>query len=63
MVESIHSSPAARRKPGRPKDAARTARRSAEILDAATAIFAERGYAATDLQLVAARLGVGKGTV
>lgn len=63
LVESIHSTPAAPRKPGRPKDAARTARRSAEILDAATAIFAERGYAATDLQLVAARLGVGKGTV
>lgn len=57
------SSAGARRKPGRPKDAARTARRSAEILGAATAIFAERGYAATDLQLVAARLGVGKGTV
>lgn len=50
-------------KPGRPKDEALTARRQEEILDASARIFAERGYAATDLQVVADALGVGKGTI
>ncbi len=38
-------------------------RRREEILDAATGEFARRGYAGTDLQDVADRLRVGKGTV
>lgn len=52
-----------RGRPGRPKDEALTARRQEEILDAAAKIFAERGYAATDLQVLADVLGVGKGTI
>src|SRR5205814_2597651 len=35
----------------------------AEILDAAAATFARHGFAATDVQVIADRLGVGKGTV
>lgn len=33
------------------------------ILDAAIAIFAEKGYRGADVQLIADRVGVGKGTV
>lgn len=54
---------APRRQRGRPKDRQLTARRREEILDAATAIFAERGWPNTDVQLVADELGVGKGTI
>src|SRR5256714_12298734 len=39
------------------------ARRREEILDAAARRFAERGYAATDTQVLAEELGVGKGTL
>lgn len=53
----------ARRKPGRPKDPELTDRRTGEILSAAASVFAEHGFAATDVQLVADRVGVGKGTV
>ena len=42
--------PSAPRPPGRPKDEGLQSRRTQEILDAATAIVAERGYAATDVQ-------------
>jgi len=41
----------------------RKAERPAEILDAAFEAFAERGYAATRLEDVAARAGVTKGTI
>lgn len=51
------------RKPGRPKDPGLEARRKAEILDVAAATFARNGFAATDVQVIADRLGVGKGTV
>lgn len=51
------------RGPGRPKDAERTERRQREILDVATHVFANSGYAATDVQVVADELNVGKGTV
>lgn len=46
-------------------DAANSLRcaREQEILDAATSLFAEHGYANTDTQLLADRLGVGKGTL
>ena len=50
-------------KRGRKPDAALAARRHDEILDAATGWFAEHGYADTDLEEVAAALGVGKGTI
>jgi AcrR family transcriptional regulator len=39
------------------------AERSLEILDAAVGIFAAKGYAQTDVQEIANRVGVGKGTV
>lgn len=50
-------------KRGRPKDPGLPARRREEILEAATAVFAEFGYRCADLQDVADRLGVGKGTL
>ena len=50
-------------RPGRPKDKQLTARRREEILDVATAIFAQRGYPRTDVQSVADKIGVGKGTI
>jgi AcrR family transcriptional regulator len=37
--------------------------RPAEIVDAALALFAERGFSATKLEEVAARAGIGKGTI
>lgn len=48
---------------GRPADAKLQERRRAEILSAATTVFAERGFAAADVQDVADKTGVGKGTV
>ncbi len=41
----------------------RSDRRKVEILDAATKLFAEHGYADTDTQLLANKLKVGKGTL
>jgi AcrR family transcriptional regulator len=52
-----------KRKVGRPKDAGLWARRREEILGEASRIFAARGYSQTDLQVVADKLGVGKGTL
>ena len=51
------------RKPGRPRDPDLEARRKAEILDVAAAIFAATGFAGTQVQTIADRLGVGNGTV
>jgi AcrR family transcriptional regulator len=51
------------RKPGRPRDEHLAARRRAEILDIAAQLFAQHGYAKTDVQEVADTLGVGKGTI
>lgn len=48
---------------GRPSDAELQERRRAEILDTATAVFAENGFAAADVQEIANKTGVGKGTV
>jgi AcrR family transcriptional regulator len=50
-------------KPGRPADARLRARRREEILEAAALLFAQRGYSETDTQVLADRLGVGKGTL
>lgn len=57
------SAVAAARKRGRPKVPGLGDRRREEILAVATLEFARRGYPGTDLQVVADRLGVGKGTV
>src|SRR5690242_10928380 len=51
------------RKPGRPKVKGLAELRREQILAAATEEFALRGYAGTDLQVVARRLDLGKGTV
>jgi AcrR family transcriptional regulator len=51
------------RGPGRPKDEDLAARRREEILAAATRLFAATGYRTGDVQVLADRLGVGKGTV
>ncbi len=51
------------RKPGRPRDPDLEARRRGEILTVAATLFAEHGFAATDVQGIADRLTVGKGTV
>ena len=51
------------RKRGRPKIEGLPERRREEILAVATEEFARRGYPGTDLQTVADRLGLGKGTV
>jgi len=48
---------------GRPKDASLLVRRREEILDAAGQLFAEAGYSDTDVQALADRLQVGKGTI
>jgi AcrR family transcriptional regulator len=51
------------RSPGRPEDPALKARREGEILAAAATLFAQRGYADTQMQTIADHLGVGNGTV
>jgi AcrR family transcriptional regulator len=56
-------STAPQRKPGRPRDPELEARRRTQILDTAAKVFAGFGFAATDVQVIADRLGVGKGTV
>ncbi len=53
----------AKRKVGRPREAGLATRRKEEILDAATACFAQLGYRLTDIQLVANQLDVAKGTI
>lgn len=52
-----------RRRPGRPRNGGLTAHRQEEIAAAATCVFAGRGYRETDVQVIADRLGVGKGTI
>jgi AcrR family transcriptional regulator len=51
------------RKPRRPDAEALWASRSEQILDVAMALFAQHGYAETDTQMLAEKLGVGKGTL
>ena len=51
------------RRPGRPPNAAQRAERRSQILSAAAEVFATRGYAATDLALVAGQVGIAKGTI
>jgi AcrR family transcriptional regulator len=54
---------AAEAEPRRARAEARKGRRREQILEAATRLFAECGYADADTQLLAERLGVGKGTI
>jgi AcrR family transcriptional regulator len=51
------------KKPKKPSPEMLLAARREEILDAAARLFAQRGYANTDTQLLADELGVGKGTL
>ncbi len=48
---------------GRPKNEALTTRRREDILVVATRVFAEKTFRGTDVQEIADRVGVGKGTV
>lgn len=48
---------------GRPRDPELAERRTEEILAAAGSLFAQQGYAATDVGAVSERLGVAKGTI
>ncbi len=52
-----------RRQPRGPRWERRKDQRPSELLDAALALFVERGYATTRLEDVAARAGVSKGTL
>lgn len=49
--------------PGRPVDEGLRQRRREEILAVAAKLFARDGYSATDLDVVAKEVGVGKGTI
>jgi AcrR family transcriptional regulator len=51
------------KKPGRPPDDALRESRCEQILKVAAELFARHGYAGTDTQLLADKLGVGKGTI
>jgi AcrR family transcriptional regulator len=59
----LKAQPQPPRPPGRPRDESLPERRRAEILAVATAMFAQHGFADTDVQQIADRVGVGKGTV
>jgi AcrR family transcriptional regulator len=52
-----------RRQPGRPPDEALQERRRRGILKVAAAVFAKHGFAATDVQWIADRLKISKGTI
>jgi AcrR family transcriptional regulator len=52
-----------RQKPGRKCDVETQALRGANILCAAIEVFAQKGFAAADVQQIADRVGVGKGTI
>jgi AcrR family transcriptional regulator len=53
----------AKHRPGRPIDGSLRDRRQDEILEAAAELFAERGYSEATTDMLAERLGVGKGTI
>ncbi len=59
----MSSSTTPERRPGRPKDLTLTDRRREEILNQATALFAQRGYPKTDIDSIAQALNLGKGTI
>ena len=51
------------KKPRRPSSESLWASRQEEIVEAAATLFAQHGYAEADTQLLADKLGVGKGTL
>jgi AcrR family transcriptional regulator len=51
------------KKRGRPRDVGLRRRRQEEILDSAATLFADQGYAGTDVQVLADTLGLSKGTI
>lgn len=59
----MSSSIQAKKQPGRPRNDLLTVKRRAEILEAAFYTFAQDGYQKTDLQIVADKLGIAKGTI
>lgn len=60
---SADTTTAESRKRGRPRDPELEARRKAQILDTAARVFATFGFANTQVQTIANRIGVGNGTV
>lgn len=52
-----------KRGPGRPRNLELTSQRCDDILTVATELFASKGYASTDVQEIADRLGIAKGTI
>lgn len=52
-----------KRGPGRPRNVEKIGQRKLEILDCTTSLFATNGYQNTDVQEIADRLGVAKGTI
>jgi AcrR family transcriptional regulator len=62
-VVTTEASPQELRKRGRPRDPDLEARRKAQILDTAARVFATFGFANTQVQTIANRIGVGNGTV
>ncbi len=54
---------AARRGRGRPRNIAATAQRKNDILSSASRLFALNGYAGTDVDSVAAKMDISKGTI
>lgn len=70
MLEKLNNPEAAekgtvleKRGPGRPRDNQLTSQRTQDILEVATELFAKNGFASTDVQEIAVRLGVAKGTI
>jgi AcrR family transcriptional regulator len=63
MPKHLLDSDLEKRSPGRPKDVDALSKRSEAILDVAVKVFADRGFAATDVQEIADKAGVGKGTI
>ncbi len=62
-VDQNADSPASRAGPGRPRDPELEARRKAQILDVAARVFADYGFANTQMQTIANHVGVGNGTI
>jgi AcrR family transcriptional regulator len=63
MYSTAPDQPILKHRPGRPVDGALRDRRCDEILEAATELFAHSGYSETTTEMLAERLGVGKGTI
>jgi AcrR family transcriptional regulator len=60
---TVRLAPKTVRTVGRPEDVELQERRRGQILDAATSVFAAQGFATADVQEIAKKTGVGKGTI